>query len=409
MNLFPFLIRELKNLAHLMIAIFAVCYYGNPSKKIVVIGVTGTDGKTTTSNFIYQLLQLSGKKAALISTTGAYIGEKKQSLGFHVTTPSPFKLQKYLKKAVESNKEYIVLEVSSHALDQHRVFGISFEVGILTNISSEHLDYHKTLDNYIGEKVKLLNNAKYAVLNKDDSNFDIVLKKVKNRKIYKYSLKDKDSNLNLDSLNKDFLANFTDFNKSNALASVLALEILGVKREQVFSKIKNLTLPLGRLEAVQEKPFRVIVDFAHTPNAFESLLSEIRKTTKGKLIHVFGSAGKRDRSKRPMMGEASSKYSDIIILTAEDPRNEKVFDINKEILEGVDKKFERVESSKHKLTKNYVIKFEDRENAINYALNIAEPNDTVLITGKGHEESMNMGRGEISWNDIEITKKLLKR
>lgn len=408
MTFFRSLIRRLKNFAHLILAVFAVYYFGNPSKKLKVIGVTGTDGKTTTSNYIYQLLVLTGHKAALISTVGVFMDNKKDDMGLHVTTPSAFTLNRYLKRAVDLGVEYMVLEVSSHALDQNRTYGIKFDVGTITNVTKEHLDYHKTIENYLNTKIKLLKSSKQVVLNKKEPFFNKISSSI-SKNISTYSVDDS-SDLPYSRIKSEFTEKLTQFNKYNLLASILILNTLGFKTSTLIPHIKKLKLPEGRLEYIQKTPFEVIVDFAHTPNAFLSLLPEIRKKTKGKIIHVFGSAGKRDKSKRPDMGKLSSQYADIIILTSEDPRNENLHKINSDIRLGVGSKFTLISSNEIYEKKNLsssLLQIDDRKEAISKALSIAKPGDCVLITGKGPEKSMNIGGKEVPWNDIEITKKIL--
>ena len=403
-------LRRIKNFAHLLLACAALVYYGNPAKKLRIIGVTGTDGKTTTSNYIYQLLELSGRKSALISTIGVFIDRKKDSLGLHVTTPSAFTLNKYLKKASDSNVEFVVVEVSSHAIDQNRIFGIDFEAGTITNVTKEHLDYHKNIENYLNTKIKLLKMSKNVVLNGGDPFIKKIKSKLADRKILTYSLMGKDSDLNYNNIKNSQTEELTDYNKKNLLASLLILRALGFDLDKLTGYIRKLNLPAGRFEYIQSTPYKVIIDFAHTPNAFSCLLPEIRKTTRGKIIHVFGSAGKRDKAKRPDMGEISSKYSDVIILTAEDPRGENLHKINSDIRKKIDPKFSLVSSTdveKNKDLSKTIIQIDDRRLAIKFALSVAKTGDCVVITGKGPEKSMNMGGKEIPWNDIEITKKLL--
>lgn len=411
MNLFSNTLRELKNVAHLFVAYISVLYYGSPSKELKIIGVTGTDGKTTTANYIYQLLKLSGKKTALISSVGVFMDGDNESLGSHVTTPSPFTLNKYLRKAVKKRVEYVVLEVSSHALDQHRISGIDFDMGIITNVTKEHLDYHKNMENYLRTKVKLLKSSKNVILNKEDSLFRTIKNKLKNIKIYTYSLKNNEADLKYNFIKNQQTEKLTEYNKNNLLTAFLTLKVLGVGIDKLKEKIGELYLPEGRLQHMQTKPYSVIIDFAHTPHAFDSLLPEIRKEIKGRLIHVFGSAGKRDKTKRVDMGEISSKYSDIIILTAEDPRGESVSNINNDIRKGISSKFS-LKSINDTRTKNQtasVFQIEDRESAIRFALDIANPGDCVVITGKGPEDSMNLGNGEIPWSDIKVTRNLLNK
>jgi len=403
-------IRKIKNLFHLVIAYIATAYYKNPSKNLKIIGITGTDGKTTTSNYIYQLLEMSGKKAALISTVGFFMNGDKKSLGFHVTTPSPFALNKYLSIAVKNEVQYVVLEVSSHAIDQHRIYGIDFEVGTITNVSNEHLDYHKNIENYLNTKIKLLQISRNVVLNSKDPFLTKIKEKIKNKKIFTYSLQNEKSDLKYSAIKSTATESLTDYNKKNLMVALLTLNILGINLDNIDSKIEKLKLPEGRLQYLKKTPFKVIIDFAHTPNAFLSLLPEIKKNTQGKLIHVFGSAGKRDKSKRPDMGKISSDYSDIIVLTSEDTRGENIHKINSDIRKGINKDFSLVSNldiEKSSDLSKKVVQIDDRKEAIKFAIKIAEPNDTVVITGKGPEDSMNLGGKEIPWNDIEITEKLL--
>ncbi len=412
MTLPPLSIRKIKNIGHFILAVTAISYYRNPSRKVKVIGVTGTDGKTTTANYIYQLLELSGKRSALISTVGFFMDGEKKNLGFHVTTPPTFTLNRYLKKAIEKKVEYIVLEVSSHALDQFRVLGVRFTVGMITNVSKEHLDYHKNIENYLNTKVKLLNLSDKILLNKSDPFFKKIKAKLPNKKIYTYSLDDDQVDLSYKSIKNLDTESLTQYNKKNLLAAVLTLQLLDIDTELTKDKLGKLKLPSGRLEYIQKKPFSVIVDFAHTPNAFSSLLPEIKKEAGGRIIHVFGSAGKRDSSKRPDMGNISSKFSDLIILTGEDSRGENIDKINSDIRKGIDEDFKLISTvgiDKSTIANKSIIQIEDRKQAIEFALSMAKKNDAVVITGKGPEESMNMGKGEILWNDIEITKSILKK
>lgn len=385
-------IRTLKNYAHKQLALAANILYRFPAKGMVIIGVTGTDGKTTTSNLIYHVLRQSGKKTAVISTVGAIIDGKEYDTGFHVTTPSPFAVQKYLYLAKKSGCTHVVLEVTSHALDQNRVWGIHFDVGVLTNITHEHLDYHKTYLRYVNAKLRLFDVSKVAVINSNGEWFSEVLKKNPKEKIVTYSLNGQNKeDITPRSLPFPIKTNLIgDFNTENILAAYATCRILGISDKVIDMGIQSYSPPPGRQEILMTKNgVRVIVDFAHTPNSFEKILPEVRKMTKGRLIHVFGAAGQRDKSKRPEMGKSASAWDDIIVLTAEDPRSESIASINSGIKEGIGRKFE---------TKD-IHEISDRREAIEFALSNAHKNDTVIITGKGHEASMNLGNGEISWSD----------
>jgi len=355
--------------------------------------VTGTDGKTTTATMIYTVLKNAGYKTALITTVSAIIEDHVFDTGFHVSTPDAFALQSYLKRALDAGVTHVVLEVTSHSLDQYRVLGIPFKVGVLTNISREHLDYHKSMENYMLAKGKLLKAAQVAILNKDDGSYSFFKEHIGRKKVVTYA-----RSLEADVTPQDISLPQTipgDFNVSNMLAATAACFALGIDRAVIEAGLKRVSLPEGRFEVVYDSDFKVIIDFAHTPNSLEQLLQTVKKTTKGKIIHVFGCAGKRDRGKRGPMGEVSARYADRIILTAEDPRDEKIHDINAMIKKGMKGHTD-------------IQEIESRTEAIFYAITHAGKGDTVLLTGKGHEKSMNFGNGETPWNEHEEVYKILK-
>lgn len=389
------MLRNLKNKYHLGQAALASIRYKMPAKNLTIIGITGTDGKTTTATILHNILMDAGIKSAMISTIGAYIGDKFYDTGFHTTTPSPFALQKYIYLSKQLGCTHIIIETTSHALDQNRIWGIPFEIGVVTNITHEHLDYHKTYERYASAKAKLLQKAKYAVLNEDDKSYSTLLKLVNKEKTYPYSLTDKAAYVTVLDLPKKMKL-LGDFNKQNALAAATVAKLLGISSEKVKKSIANFSAPVGRQEVVHDDAFKVIVDFAHTPGAFEKVLPVIKDETAGRLIHVFGAAGKRDASKRPYMGNVSSKFADVIVLTAEDPRRESVEVINTHIMAGFVRDVEL-----HSIP--------DRKKAIEKALSIAKKGDTVLITGKGHEKSMNINGSEIPWSDTETVTKFLAK
>lgn len=405
--------QSAKNNYHLFQAILALLLYRFPHRGMTIIGVTGTDGKTTTASLIYHALISAGEKAALISSVGAVINGKSSDLGFHITTPGRFAVQSYLQKAKKAGVKYVVLESTSHALDQHRVFGIPFAVGILTNVTREHLDYHKTYNRYLHAKAKLLRNANIAITNKDDHSYQRIKKyelKNKHKTIITYGMK-KDSDIN--PHNFPFKTKLIGkFNLYNCLAAIAALRALHFSDEVIRKGIASFTPPIGRQEVVYQKEFTVINDFAHTPNAFTSVLPEIKKITQGRLIHVFGCAAKRDMYKRPEMGKISSDFADIIILTSEDPRNEAIDKINSEILKGIQSSKFKIQSSTNvfdlKKDGKYVFQIPDRKEAITFAISLATKGDVVLMTGKGHEKSINYGRGEELWDETGIALSALR-
>ncbi len=389
-----FQIQKLKNIFHWLEAILANIYYQFPSYKLKVIGVTGTDGKTTTTHLIYHILKSVNKKVSMISTVYGKVGDHIFDTGLHTTTPGPFLIQNLLRKSVNHGDEYFVLETTSHALDQNRVWGIKYEVGVITNITHEHLDYHQTYENYLKAKLKLLKLAKIKLVNKQDVSYQFI--KNSQLKVKSYDLRVKILN-KIDGLSK--------FNRENYSAAYAVCKELGLSDNQILKAMQNFKLPPGRMELVYNGPFKVIIDFAHTPNAFRQLLPEIRKNyllASGKLIHVFGSAGLRDASKRPLMGEVSAKFADMIILTEEDYRTEDLYKICQQIEIGILKerlKFVKEKFFKHNDQKIYTI-IDNREDAIKKAINIAKKNDVVVITGKAHEKSLCRGKIEYPWDEF---------
>ena len=372
--------QKLKNIYHLFQAVLANLWYGFPGRNLKVIGVTGTDGKTTTTHLIAHILKTAEKKVSFISSVFASIGGQEYDIGFHVTTPSPFALQKLLKQSVDNNDEYFVLETTSHALDQNRVWGINYEIGVITNITHEHLDYHKTYEEYLKAKLKLLLNSKVAVVNKDDESYELLSQKLK-VKSQKYNSKFKSS---------EHFKELTKFNQYNYSAAYTVCKELSLSDEMILKAMKTFQLPKGRLDLVYDKDFKVIIDFAHTPNALLQVLPAIRKLylkKSGRLIHVFGSAGLRDFTKRPLMGAASSKSADIIFITEEDYRTESLEKICQQIASGIK-------------NKNYQI-IPDRQRAINKAIETVKENDVVVITGKGHENSLCRGKIEYPWDEYK--------
>jgi len=393
MRKISYFIQKIKNFFHLLGALVANIVYGFLSTKIKVIGVTGTDGKTTTTNLIAHILKENGNKVSFISTVYAQVADKIYDIGLHVTTPSSFMIQKFLRQAVEHGDQYFVLETTSHALDQNRVWGIKFEIGVLTNITHEHLDYHLTYENYAKTKLKLLKMAKVAVFNKDNQNIsigkqelDYLIKSTKFKMVKNYTI---------ERIIKKNFPNLERFNQYNFSAAYRVGKILGLTDEKIIKAMKKFKLPPGRLALVYDGDFKVIIDFAHTPYAFEFLLPEIRKKylKKGRLIHVFGCAGLRDFTKRKIMGKMSNQYSDYIILTEEDYRTEDFEKICQQIIEGIkDRPYE-------------IIK--DRQAAINKAIEMAKKGDVVLTTGKAHEKSLCRGKTEYPWDEFEAVNKAL--
>lgn len=396
-NLVP---QHLKNLYHFLIASLATIRFQAPSAGLTVIGVTGTDGKTTTATVIYHLLKSAGRKTALISTVAAYIGSQEIDTGFHVTSPDPWQLQRLLRRIKDQGYQYLVLEATSHGLDQHRFLGINFSIGVVTNITHEHLDYHGSYHRYFKAKTKLFASSHTAIINQQDQSFLPLRRLLSPRmEVLPYS----ESTLH-GSVKASIIRRFPEpYNQLNATAAVLAVSSLGIKDSQLIPALKSFPGVKGRMEIIPNRlGIKVVVDFAHTPNALREALLALRPQTKGKLIAVFGSAGARDFDKRAMMGKIGSELADEVILTAEDPRHESVHTIITQMVSGI--------TTNH----GHTHRQPDRQQAINFALSLAKPGDTVGIFGKGHERSLCFGNQEIPWSDQQaalraISQKTKKR
>ena len=380
---------------------------------MIVIGVTGTSGKTTIASMIYHILKAAGKKISAITTVSAVINGKNFDTGFHVTSPTPYQLQKYLYQAYKGGSEYFVLEVTSHALDQHRTYGANVKIAVISNISHEHIDYHKTWEKYREAKADILRGVEYAVLNADDANFDFLRKKTSGRLISYGVDKKADVNLKNFPIKSRFIGKFQQY---NFLAAAGVANLLKIDKRKIISAIKSYPGIKGRWEELAiHKPFRVIIDFAHKPNALQEVLKTVRSITRRKLIVIFGCAGLRDKLKRPMMGKIAAELADYVILTAEDPRTEDVRDIIHEIAQGcppaliteADKKNKNLKLLE-KNEKKYYWKIPDRQEAINFSVRrLAQKGDVILLCGKGHEKSMCYGKTEYPWDEIKAVEKAI--
>jgi UDP-N-acetylmuramoyl-L-alanyl-D-glutamate--2,6-diaminopimelate ligase len=388
------MIRLIKTVYHLLVAAFSAIWFGFPARKLTVIGVTGTDGKTTTTTLTYAILKEAGLKVSMISSVHAVIGGKSYDTGFHVTTPNAYWVQKYLRDALDHGDTHVVLEVTSHGLAQHRVFGIPFAVGVITNVTHEHLDWHKTFEHYLNTKLSLLRRAKIAVINRDDADtFTKAMPLLRHKTVLTYGIR-RDAKITPSLFPfKTQLPGM--FNKYNCLAAIAVGKALSLPDKSIRQAIAGFEGISGRMETVVKTPFQVIVDFAHTPNAIDKALKTVRDATKKRVIHVFGSAGLRDKAKRPLMGQASSRYADIIVLTEEDYRTEKVEKIMDAIQAGIE-------------PGPQVHRYAERGAAIRFALSLAKPGDIVIITGKGHEKSLCRGRKEYPWSDQKEVQKIIK-
>jgi UDP-N-acetylmuramoyl-L-alanyl-D-glutamate--2,6-diaminopimelate ligase len=405
--------QKAKNIYHFLQSVLASIWYGNPAKKLTVIGVTGTDGKTTTVHLIAEILKAAKFPVSYVSSIEANIGGKILDTGFHVTTPSPIPVQKLLVSAVKAKSKYFVLEVTSHGLDQNRVFGIDFEIGVVTNITSEHLDYHKTFEKYQAAKAKLIERSKTAVLNFDDSSFKFLKSKAIGR-IVSFGMSTH-SKINPEKF--QFKLNLEgNYNIYNALAAIATAKELKIKDQIIRKALLEFKGLVGRMEGVNfGQRFKVFIDFAHTPNALKQALESLKsklKNQKSKIITVFGVAGERDKMKRPKMGKISAKYADYTILTSEDPRNENADKIISEIAAGLKqteiKESNILEGPKDRHLK-YFFKIPDRFEAIKFAITkLAKDDDIVAIFGKGHENSIAYGNTEYPWSDKKAVEIALK-
>lgn len=406
--------------SHFALAYLCAAFHQFPARKMTMIGVTGTDGKTTTANLIYQIMIEAGISAGIISTVNAVIGEEVINTGFHVTTPEAPDVQRYLSKMLTAGVTHVVLEATSHGLAQHRVTACEFDVAVITNITHEHLDYHGSSEAYWEAKFRLFRdlagtgkkghgNPRLAVLNLDDHSYDF-LKKATSVKTVSYSAEKKCSDISADNIQPEPSGLYFDavgrgldfpvfchligaYNVSNCLAAIAVAHYgLEIPVDTIRRGIKNLQAIPGRMEQIDlGQDFLAVVDFAHTPNALLKSLETARKLTKGNVLAIFGSAGLRDREKRFLMAEISADLADLTFLTAEDPRTESLEDILREMGEAVTKKG-GVEGKTF-------WRIPDRGEAIKTAVRMAAPGDIVISLGKGHEQSMCFGEIEYSWDD----------
>ena len=411
----------------------AAAFYGNPGRKLTVIGVTGTDGKTTTCNLLYQILLAAGFKTGLISSINAVIGGEILDTGFHVTTPDAPDMQRYLARMVAAGLTHVVLETTSHGWAQYRVDACEFDVGVLTNITHEHLDQHGSFENYRAAKARLFQslertlpkpqgNPRLAVLNRDDSSYEYLSPITLGPQvcygldaaadIRAESVKYFPQGINFDAVGADFCIPVTsplvgEYNVSNCLAALTtAVRGLSIDPETAAGGIAALTDVPGRMERISlGQPFTAIVDFAHTPNALRVAIETVRRmidsplplvgegtgVRAGRVIVILGSAGLRDREKRRMMAEVAAELADVSILTAEDPRTESLDGILEEMTMGARTKGGEEEKTFWRIP--------DRGEAIRLGVRLARPGDIVVACGKGHEQSMCFGTTEYPWDD----------
>lgn len=401
--------QSLKNiLYHYPLAIAAAVWFGFPGNKLKVIGITGTNGKTTTTQFIARILERAGYKVALASTINFQIGEKHWTNASKFTTLSAWKLQKFLWEAVQAGCEYVVLETSSHAIDQYRTWGIPYAVAVMTNVTREHLDYHQTMIEYRTAKRKLFEQARMAVVNLDMERPEEYFSVRVFEKQCTYSTRQSEADLMATDIKETLTGSVFRvrgvecrlrlpgrYNIENALAALGTAELLDIDLMTAAQALSEVTLVPGRMEAVvNDRGISIMIDYAVTPDALEklyTLITSMRPDGK-KIISVFGACGERDRGKRPLMGRIVSSQADVIILTNEDPYREDPERILDEIEAGV--------TGKEK-GKNWWRIF-DRREAIAQALRLARPGDIVVVTGKGAEETMALGDERVQWNERRV-------
>ena len=405
--------KRIEPTGHLLEAVLLHARHGFPLRGLKVIGVTGTNGKTSTSFLIHKMLVASGHKAGLMTTVAYGVGDDIKPQIAHMTSVSVPLLIKRIKAMKAEGMDWLVLETTSHALAQHRVWGVPYSIAVMTNITHEHLDYHGTFENYAAAKRKLFEQAngykkgmQLGVINADDplaNSFAHVIKHPLTYGIENGELRAKD--VKLSPSGSTYTATIGDesyqitcrlpgsFNVSNSLAAVAVGRAVGLTKEQIEQGIAALEGVEGRMTRIDEgQPFDVIVDFAHTPDSFEKLFKDLKPVVKGKLICLFGSAGRRDEAKRAVQGRLAGEYCDEVIITEEDDRDIDGQEIMNQIAEGAEM------ADKTRDLDLFLV--HDRTEAIKFALGRAQAGDTVLLLGKGHEKTIERADGEHPWDEI---------
>lgn len=390
--------------------------YGWPARGLRVIAVTGTNGKTTTANYINEILKQAGYKTAMFTTAVIEVAGESKINDLNATVASVSRMQQFLNEARRSKVDFVILEVTSHSLHQHKLDGVPIEAAVMTNLTQDHLDYHKTMEKYAAAKGLLFaRNPRYIVLNRDDDWFDYFDRylaeeqkitygksedadvRISDIKLYK---KGSEAVLAFDHQEKSQLATYLpgEYNVFNMAAAASICYVLGVSMSDIKNGIASLEGIPGRFErATKDETYEVIVDYAHTPDALEKLLEATRNITKKRIILVFGACGDRDALKRPIMGKIAAKLADEIILTDEESYNENPDKIRRNIYAGI-------EESK---ATNKTTEIADRREAIRHALNIAKKDDTILITGMGHEQFRIINGEKLPWNDTNIVREII--
>ncbi len=415
------LFKKIEPYGHLAEGIIFNCLYGFPARKLKVIGVTGTNGKTTTCFLIHRLLHEAGYKVGMMTTVAYGVGDNIKPQTYHmtnVTMPALMKRLKYLKK---QGCEWLVLETTSQGLVQNRLWGVPFSLAVMTNVTHEHLDWHGTFEKYRDAKRLLFKKCnsytkglKIGIINAEDPSAELFAADIKNAVLYGMKKGDlRARNVKMSPSGSSYSAEIGSnkyeikcnlpgsFNVYNSLAAVSAGHTLGLSAEQIEKGITALKNVEGRMTTIDEgQDFEVIVDYAHTPDSFEKLFRDLKPLIKGKLIILFGSAGRRDETKRPVQGELAGKYGDEVVITEEDDRDIDGQQIMNEIAAGAEK------TGKVRAKDLFLI--HDRTKAIQFAINRAKTGDTVLLLGKGHEKTIERADGEHPWDEIATAHKVAR-
>lgn len=393
-------------------AIMCANFYGGPAQSLKIIGITGTNGKTTTAFLIKNILEDAGHKTGLIGTIEYSVGDGEKYEG--LTTPTSEQLSEIFAKMVENNCEYCVMEVSSQALAQQRAFGVQFTCAVFTNLTQDHLDYHGDMQSYASAKKELFRNTKTAIINLDDEYASFMTEGTE-CDVVTYSTSNCEANytaenvkLKNNSVQYEFVGNALigrvslgipgRFSVYNSMAATSCALALGISLGDIIISLSKSKGVSGRAQVLDtDTPFTVMIDYAHSPDSLKNILSTLHEFKKGKIITVFGCGGDRDKTKRPKMGEIAAQLSDIAVVTSDNPRTENPSEIIQDILQGI----------QNKKCKIKVI--ENRTKAIEYALSVAQPNDVVLLAGKGHETYQIIGTEKIHYDEQEIVKELLNK
>ncbi len=407
---------QIEPTGHLIEAFLTNLIYGFPLRNLKVIGVTGTNGKTTTTLLIHQMLNEAGFKVGFMSTIGYGYKDEFINQEHHMTSVSTKEMIQRINKMKKQGIEWLVLETTSHALAQHRVYGVPYSIAVFTNLTHEHLAYHHTFERYRQAKVKLFSQTnsnkrglQVGITNQDDPNSPYFTRKIKHNLSYGIESGDlKATKINLGQDSVQFETQYKNqtykikcnipgsFNVYNSLAATAVGIVLKLQPQQIEQGINRLKFVEGRMNRIdQSQKFTVIVDYAHSPDSFEKLFKDIKPTVKGKLIVLFGSLGGGDKDKRPLQGELAGQFADYIYICEEDDRSENPEQIMTDIAEGIKR-------TGKQLNKDYFL-IHDRPTAIKTALQKASDDDVVLLLGKGHEKTIEHADGEHPWNETEVT------